>query len=356
LDSGIREISGNQFVDEFGYVHVLWEIQNSLATIIDFVKVNVAYYDSQNKIIGADSVYNDPYTLFPGQTATYQVLTGPNSLASSDVSSINTHYEYQVNGINHQSAGSQNRIISSNAGQSFGLQNDMLSNDNAIGAGDEGCGEVVSGNFALTRSLRCNMDGLIVGGDNIIINLNGYSITGSGNNSEKVGIAIPHANNVVIQGNGSIHNFQAGALITGSVNTVINKITFEGNKISVFMTGSIGAAIDQNYIGPNAVGVASHSSNGAHTHANMMTGNNLARITLVNTNNSKIDANSIGGSRNVIFLDPQSSNNAVSHNNVVKNDIDINNADRLPFNYTGITLLQNNCAVSNPGEACNAQP
>jgi len=47
----------------------------------------------------------------------------------------------------------------------------------------------------------------------------------------------------------------------------------------------------------------------------------------------------------------KSSNNTVSHNNVVKNDIDINNTDGLPFNYTGITLLQNKRAVSNPGEA-----
>ena len=49
-------------------------------------------------------------------------------------------------------------------------------------------------------------------------------------------------------------------LITGSENTNIHRVTFEGNKIAVFMTGSIGNAIEQNFIGPNTIGVASHSS------------------------------------------------------------------------------------------------
>jgi len=50
-------------------------------------------------------------------------------LASSDISSIKIHYEYQVDGVTRQSSGSQNRIITSNAGESFGQQNDLTTSD-----------------------------------------------------------------------------------------------------------------------------------------------------------------------------------------------------------------------------------
>ncbi len=78
------------------------------------------------------------------------------------------------------------------------------------------CGQVVHGNVTLTANLVCTGDGLIVGDDNTTINLNGYSINGPGDNSSKVGVAIPHSNGVVVQGSGSIRDFQAGILITGS--------------------------------------------------------------------------------------------------------------------------------------------
>jgi hypothetical protein len=100
------------------------------------------------------------------------------------------------------------------------------------------CGQVVHGNVTLTANLVCTGDGLIIGDDNTTINLNGYSINGPGDNSSKVGVAIPHSNSVVVQGSGSIRDFQAGILITGSEGTEINRVTFEGNKIAVFMTGS----------------------------------------------------------------------------------------------------------------------
>src|SRR6266498_392664 len=54
------------------------------------------------------------------------------------------------------------------------------------------CGEVVQGIVNLTSNLNCNGDGLIVGGDNTIIHLNGYSIKGPGQESSKVGLMIPN--------------------------------------------------------------------------------------------------------------------------------------------------------------------
>src|SRR5438093_1445402 len=54
------------------------------------------------------------------------------------------------------------------------------------------CGEVVQGNVNLTANLNCNGDGLVVGADNTVINLNGYTITGPGQQSSKVGVVVPN--------------------------------------------------------------------------------------------------------------------------------------------------------------------
>ena len=54
-------------------------------------------------------------------------------------------------------------------------------------------------------------DGIIVGGPNTVINMNGFSITGPGQDI-KVGIMVPNVDNVVVNGPGSISNFQAGVL------------------------------------------------------------------------------------------------------------------------------------------------
>ena len=297
-DSGIKEISDNQFVDEFGYVHVLGEIQNTLNTKMDFVKPTVAYYDSQNKIIGSDSVYSDPSTLLPGQTATYQALTPSSSLASNDVSSVKVNYEYQVDGISHQSPGQGNRPVTSNTAQTPGQQSSPT-----IGRDDPDCEKVILGNFTLNADLVCNTkDGLIVRGDNTTINLNGYSITGpGGDKNQKVGISIPHSDNVVIQVPGSISDYQAGILISGSDKAEVNKTAFKGNNIAVFMTDAIGTIVQQNFFDSNSIGIASHTSAETQLHSNMITGNDLAGITLVNTDRSQIDDNSIGGSRNGII-------------------------------------------------------
>ena len=72
------------------------------------------------------------------------------------------------------------------------------------------CGQVVSGVVNLTSNLNCSGDGIIVGGPNTVINMNGFSITGPGQDSSKVGIMVPNVDNVVVNGPGSLSNFQAG--------------------------------------------------------------------------------------------------------------------------------------------------
>ena len=91
------------------------------------------------------------------------------------------------------------------------------------------CGQVITQNVILTSNLNCaESDGLIVDTGNIVIDLNGHTISGPDVDSDtktssKTGIVIPNVNNVVVQ-DGTIEGFQAGVLMTGSQNVEIKGI------------------------------------------------------------------------------------------------------------------------------------
>ncbi|MGE5661794.1 MAG: right-handed parallel beta-helix repeat-containing protein [Ignavibacteriales bacterium] len=214
------------------------------------------------------------------------------------------------------------------------------------------CGQVVSGLVNLTANLDCSGDGLIIGGDNTVVNMNGYSITGPGPDSSKVGIMVPNNDNVVINGPGSISNFQAGVLVTGANGMKMSSLILDSNQIGVFMTGSDNTEIQQNIVKENSLGVATHSSSGAKLTSNLMSGNLLAGITFVNTQQSEVSMNNIDGSQNGAFLDAQSSANSVVANNVLENVVDVNNANGLPPNINNNQFTDNNCQVSNPSGIC----
>lgn|SRR5512145_162411 len=214
------------------------------------------------------------------------------------------------------------------------------------------CGQVVSGVVNLTANLNCSGDGIIVGGPNTVINMNGFSITGPGQDSSKVAIMVPNVDNVVVNGPGSISNFQAGVLLTGANGFTINSVILSNNQIGTFMTGAENAQVQQNIIQGNSIGVASHSSTGAVIDSNLMNGNLLAGITFVNTQQSSIGMNNVVGSQNGVFLDGQSKQNTISANNVLENVIDLNNANGLPTNINANQYVDNSCETSNPSGLC----
>ena len=100
------------------------------------------------------------------------------------------------------------------------------------------CGQVVSRVVNLTANLNCSGDGIIVGGSNTVINMNGFSITGPGQDSSKVGIMVSNVDNVVVNGPGTISNFQAAILLSGSNGFKLDSTILENNQIAIFMTGA----------------------------------------------------------------------------------------------------------------------
>jgi parallel beta-helix repeat protein len=214
------------------------------------------------------------------------------------------------------------------------------------------CGQVASGVVNLTANLNCSGDGIIVGGPNTVVNMNGFSITGPGKDSSKVGIMVSNVDNVVVNGPGTISNFQAAVLLSGSDGFRLGSTILENNQIAVSMTGADNAEVQQNMIKDNNIGIASHSNTGSKISSNLMSGNQLAGITFVNTKSSSMDMNNIHGSQDGVFLDEQSSDNTINANNVLQNAVDINNANGLPLNINFNQYTENNCGMSNPSGLC----
>jgi parallel beta-helix repeat protein len=219
------------------------------------------------------------------------------------------------------------------------------------------CGQVITQNVVLTSNLNCaDSDGLIVGASDIVIDLNGHTISGPDVDSQektssKVGVMIPNMNNVVVQ-DGTLQGFQAGILMTGSQNVELSNIISKNNQIGAFSTGASIVNAHLSILMNNEIGFAGHSTQQATIQDNILFQNKLAGITLVNSDNSILTLNSITESGNGLYVDSQSNNNNINFNNVLLNTVDINNANGLPVNTNANTFDQNNCMTANPSGIC----
>jgi parallel beta-helix repeat protein len=233
--------------------------------------------------------------------------------------------------------------------------NDQSSSNNQQTAPIEvipACGQIIQGNVKLGSNLICQGDGLMVGENNTVIDMNGFSIKGPGVDSNKVGIMIGGQNNVTITGNGIISGFQSGVYISGSTDVNASEINVNNNKVAFYITGAQNAQISDNMVSENSIGVAMHSSKDAKVNYNQLSKNRLSGITLINTANSTLHGNNILNTSNGIFLDTQSSLNNVDFNNVFNNILDINNANNLPININNNFYSNNNCQTSLPSGLC----
>lgn len=150
----------------------------------------------------------------------------------------------------------------------------------------------------MTSNLNCaDSDGLIVGASDLVIDLNGHTISGPDVNSQekisnKVGIMVTNVNNIVIK-DGTIQGFRAGIMMTGSQNVELSKIVSKQNQIGAFSTGASIVNVHLSLLMNNQIGFASYSTQQATIEKNILYQNTLAGITLVNSNNDVLNLNSI---------------------------------------------------------------
>jgi parallel beta-helix repeat protein len=266
--------------------------------------------------------------IITGNSATGGSATGGNAIGSGNGGNSDIQ--------NEQSQMLNNSIIDKNS-----LSSSLL------------CGQVITTSVKLSSNLDCASDGLLVQGDNIVIDLNGHTIKGPGPSASKIGISVADNNGVQITGSGTIEGFQAGVLASGGSKDTITDVNFNGNQIAIFLTGTTGADIQNNMITNNQIGMAAHSSTSTTFKKNVLTENDLTGVTLVNSGNNSIDSNTIKKSKNGVFNDAQSVGNSITSNTLMENSgVDLNNGNGIPINVNDATFTGNLCQTSVPDSLC----
>jgi parallel beta-helix repeat protein len=232
-------------------------------------------------------------------------------------------------------------------------------------SGVASCGEIVNEDVTLTSDLECGPgDGLIVGANDITINLNGYSITSSDeagsedpsmNYDGSSGILVPNAQNVVISGLGEVSGFDRGITFMGSSGGQVADIQLANNDIGVLMSGSEGTEVSRNTITNNGIALISDSSNKGVIAFNQVVANLEQGMLVLGSDDNVVAANNMfGNGENGIYLDIMSNGNTIDFNTVFGHEVgDLNNDGGRSTNVNQNSFGENNnCGTSLPGGLC----
>jgi large repetitive protein len=191
-----------------------------------------------------------------------------------------------------------------------------------IVAADDLCGATIVSNLKLDHDLTCAGDGLVVGADGIRIDLNGYTITGSGTGN---GVLAVGRTAVVIIG-GTIKHFTIGVQLAASNGVTIKEIRVTDNRDGIFLIGSSGNTIKENTAWQNSrVGVMLRPGAVRNSTQNLVMENilsdNANGVILVETPSGNVfKENNISGSSNAgIALNGGVSGNLIKENTLGRN-------------------------------------
>jgi len=114
------------------------------------------------------------------------------------------------------------------------------------------CGTLIITDFVLDHNLSCSGFALVVGASNIVVNLNGHTISGPGS----FGIAMSGKVGVSILGPGRITDYRTGINIFGSQDVSVAGLIISGSSVAAIrISGSRNVWIEDNLILNSGSGV-----------------------------------------------------------------------------------------------------
>ena len=117
---------------------------------------------------------------------------------------------------------------------SVGVVAVLASGASAISAGTAaaapvGCGSVITQSTTLTRDIGpCNQGGLVIGADNVTLDLGGHTVMGKARSGDGVGVSIVGHSGVTVT-DGTVEAFDAGVQIMGGGGNTVTALTAKGN-------------------------------------------------------------------------------------------------------------------------------
>ena len=184
-------------------------------------------------------------------------------------------------------------------------------------------GWIVTSDTRLTGDLFFDGDGITIGADGVVLDLNGHSIHGSGSG---VGVRVLHRGDVTVRGGrgGLVEGFEFGVYIEGSSDVRVGSLKVRDCTYGVFIWSSVDVRVRWSLISDNGVGINSFNSI-VYVIGNGIRVNNLYGVYL-DSSTSTVRGNII--SKNGMGVFTYSSTSVSIHSNTIKeNDIGLNIVD-----------------------------
>ncbi len=151
----------------------------------------------------------------------------------------------------------------------------------AIAPREAKCAAEITGDFVLANDLRCAGDAFVIKVDNVVLDLNGHTLSGPGMGPQtwpnpqldSVGVRVGGHTNVTVR-NGTIDGFSTGVYFVDMVRSSIEGVYSQHNRYGFYIQASTGIAIRRSTAFANIYGLHLQESSN-----NVVQGNRLARQT-----------------------------------------------------------------------------
>lgn len=214
------------------------------------------------------------------------------------------------------------------------------------------CGSAIMSTVGLTSDLKCSGEGIKVEGNNIIINLNGFTLRGPGSDSNTTGIFIDGGSTVRIKGPGMITGFGSGIEFSNAGGGSMRDVYAGNNDIGVLLDAAVDTQIKQNHFTDNRIGVLIKDSDNPEIENAEMARNDEG-IRIENTRSVDVDFNNIMDGKTGVYIDSNSTRTEIFYNVIFRNNVtDLNLVGNAQSNSSENLYDNNRCSKSNPPEIC----
>lgn len=211
----------------------------------------------------------------------------------------------------------------------------------AVAPRDAKCNTQITGDFVLANDMSCSGDAFVVHVDNVVLDLNGHTLTGPGMGPQtwpnpqldSVGVRVGGHTGVTVR-NGRIGDFSTGIYLVDTVRSRIENVYSQHNRYGFYIHASTGITITGSTVFANIYGLHLQESSN-----NVVQGNRLVRQTynspggygiyLYRSDNNRIFENDIDTNINWGIWFSEAKGNTIFHNNVIDNhpQVSDNNPD-----------------------------
>ena len=192
------------------------------------------------------------------------------------------------------------------------------------------CGQVITEDTKLANDLTdCPEHGLVIGADDVTLDLNGHTIDGDGISElcgpffceEHNGVdASGHHDGATIRG-GQVTDFEAGVLIEGGGHHLVRRLSVTRNGHGIVLAEATDSRVEQSSAVANGAGIFVAVSRNIRIHGNSVSDTtDGAGIPIRDSDHVQITGNSASGNRfEGILLFDHSTDNAIERNSLSDN-------------------------------------